>query len=44
MIHIYWDDLKPEKQQELLEAWGDNGNYDVIPIVSLPEYEGECDY
>ena len=43
MIDIYWQDLTPEKQKEILEIWGDNGNYDVIPIVSLPEYEGECD-
>ena len=43
MIDIYWKDLTPEKQKELLDAWGENGNYDVIPIVSLPEYEGECD-
>ena len=43
MIDIYWQDLTSEKQQELLEAWGDNGNYDVIPIVSLPESAGEYD-
>lgn len=43
MIDIYWQDLTPEKQKEILEIWGDNGNYDVIPMCSLPEYEGECD-
>lgn len=44
MIDIYWDDLTPEKQAEILKTWdGDNGNYDVFPICSLPEYEGECD-
>ena len=41
MIEIYWQDLTPEKQQEILEAWGENGNYDVFPIARLPEYEGE---
>ena len=39
-IEIYWDDLKPEKQQEILEALGDNGNYDVFPIAVL-EFEEE---
>ena len=34
-IEIYWDDLTPEKQAEILEAFGDNGNYDVIPIATL---------
>ena len=39
-IEIYWDDLKPEKQQEILEALGENGNYDVFPIAVL-EFEEE---
>ena len=38
-IEIYWNDLIPEKQQEILEAFGDEiGNYDVFPIVTL-EFE-----
>ena len=41
MIEIYFTDLTPEKQQEILDAWGENGNYDMFPIVELPEYEGE---
>jgi len=36
VIEIYWDDLTPEKQQEFLDAWGDNGNYDVMPFAILP--------
>lgn len=42
-IEIYWDDLTPEKRQEILEALGgENGNYDVFPIVTL-EFEDEED-
>ena len=38
-VEIYWNDLTPEKQQELFEALGgENGNYDVFPIVTL-EFE-----
>lgn len=40
-IEIYWDDLTPEKQKEILNLLGDNGNYDVIPlaIIELEETE-----
>lgn len=42
-IEIYWDDLTPEKQQEIFEALGgDNGNYNVFPIATL-EFEDEED-
>ena len=34
-IEIYWKDLTREKQQELLNALGDNGNYDVFPIATI---------
>lgn len=34
-IEIYWNDLTREKQQELLNALGDNGNYDVFPIAII---------
>ena len=34
-IEIYWNDLTREKQQELLNALGDNGNYDVFPISTI---------
>lgn len=33
-IEIYWDDLTESKQNEILEAIGDNGNYDVFPSLS----------
>lgn len=36
IIEIYLDDLTPEKQQEIFEALdGEDGNYDVFPIVTL---------
>ena len=41
MIEIYWQDLTTEKQKEILEKLGDNGNWDVIPIVQIPESEYE---
>lgn len=34
-IEIYWQDLTPEKQQEILEAFGENCNYDTFPIATL---------
>jgi hypothetical protein len=36
-IEIFFDDLTPEKQKEIYDRLGDNGNYDVFPIVIIPE-------
>ena len=36
-IEIYWDDLRSEKQQEILNTFGDNGNYDLMPIAVIGE-------
>ena len=33
---IYWNNLNKETQKELLELMGDNGNYDVVPIATIP--------
>ena len=39
IVELYLNDFIPEKQQEILEAFGDEiGNYDVFPIVTL-EFE-----
>ena len=38
IIEIYFDDLTEEKQKEILDTLGDNGNYDLFPLASL-EYE-----
>ena len=42
-IGIYWQDLTPAKQSEILQAFGENGNYDVFPIATLdvPEEDEE---
>ena len=42
-IEIYWDDLIPDKQKEILEQLGDNGNYDVFPIATIEFEETEDD-
>jgi hypothetical protein len=34
-IEIYWKDITKEKQQEILEKFGENCNYDIIPIVVI---------
>ena len=36
MISIYWSDLTPTKQAEILAAFGENCNYDTFPIVNIP--------
>ncbi len=41
-VEIYLQDLTAEKQAEILETLGDNGNYDVFPIATL-EFEDEED-
>ena len=35
VISIYWDDLMPSKQAEILAAFGENCHYDVFPIVEI---------
>ena len=42
-IEIFWQDLTPAKQSEILQAFGENGNYDVFPIATLdvPEEDEE---
>ena len=40
-IEIYWNDLTQEKQKEILEQLGDNGNFDVIPIAIIEFEEQE---
>jgi len=38
-ITVYWHDLTPAKQAEILATFGDNCNYDVFPIVEIPVSE-----
>lgn len=39
MIQIFWNDLTQGKQEEILEKLGENANWDVFPIVEIPEPE-----
>ena len=34
-IEIYWQDLTRAKQSEILQAFGENGNWDVFPIAAI---------
>ena len=34
-IEIYWQDLTLSKQREILQVFGENGNWDVFPIVTI---------
>lgn len=38
-LELFWDDLTPEAQQKIIDAFGDNCNFDVIPFCIL--YNGE---
>lgn len=40
-IEIYWQDLTPAKQQEILNLLGENGNWDVFPMAVLEIEEDE---
>lgn len=35
-VDVYWDDLLPETQEKILHYLGDNGNFDVFPLASIP--------
>lgn len=35
MIEIYLHDLTEEKQNEIINALGNNGDYDVFPIAEI---------
>ena len=34
-IEIYWQDLTQAKQEEILQIFGENGNWDVFPIATI---------
>lgn len=34
-IEIYWQDLTRAKQSEILQTFGENGNWDVFPIATI---------
>ena len=40
-IEIYWDDLTKAKQDEIIEVFGDNCNYDISPMATIDAYLDE---
>ena len=42
--HVVRDDLTPQKQAELRQALGGNGNYDVFPIAEVPVPDEEEEF
>ena len=36
-VEIYLKDLSKEKQDEILEKFGDVGDYDTLPVATLYE-------
>lgn len=34
-IEIYWNDLTEAKRKEIMDALGDNGNWDVYPMATI---------
>lgn len=34
-IEFYWNDLTEKKQTEILELFGENCNWDVIPFATI---------
>lgn len=39
-IEFYWNDLTEKKQKEILDIFGENCNWDVIPFATV-DYEEE---
>ena len=40
-IEIYWQDLTQTKQREILQVFGENGNWDVFPIATIDVLTGD---
>lgn len=43
-IEIYFNDLTKEKQKEIIEVLGDNGNYDIFPIATIEADKEDYSY
>jgi len=41
VIEFYWKDLTKEKQDEILETFGENCNWDVYPFCTLEVEDDE---
>ena len=42
-VSIFWADLTPVKQAEILAVFGENCNYDTFPIVEIPISEEDSE-
>lgn len=40
---IFWNNLTEETQKDLLGIWGENGNHDVIPLLTIEYQPDEVD-
>lgn len=40
-LELFLQDLTEESQKKLIDFFGDNGNYDIFPLVILEKYEDE---
>ena len=41
IIEIFFEDLMPDKQAEILAKMGNDGNYDTFPVAVIPIAQGE---
>jgi len=41
IIEIYIQDLTEEKQKEVIEAFGEDNNFDVFPVTTIEVYDVE---
>ncbi len=41
MFELYWDDLTEDAKQRVLDAFGENLNWDSFPIVQIPLDQAE---
>lgn len=42
-IELYWEDLTADSQKKILDIFGENCNWDVFPITTIPMEDDESD-
>ena len=42
-IELYWDDLTTDSQKKILDIFGENCNWDVFPITTIPVEDDDSD-
>lgn len=43
VIKFYWEDLTIEKQNEIIQIFGNNNNWDVFPFCEIEVDEDDID-